>query len=130
MTDHSPKLAVAQRFYAALVAGQWSAIRALLADEAEWTLPGDNAISDTAVGADAVVERVRKIAGYGLKFELQYMLSSRTDVALGLHNSADRDGRKLDEHLTTILRIRGDKIVAIETFLSDVEGMNAFFVKA
>ena len=92
-------------------------------------MPGSNAISGPALGADAVVERARKIAGWGQKFELLHILSSRTDVALHLHNTAERDGVKLDEYLATVLRIEEGKIVAIETFLSDIAGMNAFFVE-
>jgi hypothetical protein len=130
MTDHAQKVAVARRFHATLLARDWSAVRALLADEAQWTLPGDNAVSGVVEGADAVTERARRIAGYGVKFQLLHILSSRDDVALGLRNTAERDGRRLDEHLATVLRVRDGKITAIETFLSDVEGMNAFFVKA
>ena len=130
MNSPSSKIELARAFHAALLARDWGAIRAMMADDAEWTLPGDNAISGAAQGADAVVERARLIASYGLKFELLHILSSRSDVALGLHNTAERDGRRLDEHLTTVLRIQNGKIAAIETFLSDVEGMNAFFGKA
>jgi hypothetical protein len=76
----------------------------------------------------AVVERARKIAGYQLNFELLPILSGPKDAALHLHNTAERDGLELDEYLATILRIENGKIVFIETFLSDVPGMNAFFV--
>ena len=130
MLNHPSKIDLARQFHAALVARDWAAIRSLLTDEAEWTLPGNNAISGSARGADAVVERARKIAGYGLKFELLHILSSRTGVALHLHNTAERNGIKLDEYLATVLRIVGEKILAIETFLSDVDGMNAFFVES
>ena len=61
---------------------------------------------------------------------LLHILSSRTGVALHLHNTAERDGIQLDEYLATVLRIGGEKILAIETFLSDVDGMNAFFVES
>jgi len=127
--NHESKIALARQFHAALTTRDWTAIRALLADQAAWTLPGHNAISGPAQGADAVVERARKIAGYGLKFELLHILSSRTDVALHLHNTGERDGIKLDEYLATVLRVEAGKIVAIETFLSDVAGMNAFFAE-
>lgn len=129
MMDAESKIALARAFHAALGARDWAAIRSLLADQAEWTLPGENAISGAAKGAVAVVERARKIVGYGLRFELLHILSSRTDVALHLHNTAERDGVKLDEYLATVLRIDGGKVVAIETFLSDVAGMNAFFAE-
>lgn len=117
-----------QRFHAALITGDWPAIRALLHDDATWTLPGDNTISGTVVGADAVVDRARKIASYGLSFELLHVLVSRENMALSLHNTAQRPDVILDEYLTTVCRLRDGRIADIETYLSDVPGMNAFFV--
>lgn len=117
-----------KQFHTALTAGDWDAIRALLHDDATWTLPGDNAISGTAVGGDAVVERARTIAGYGLRFELLHILVSRENMALSLHNTARRGDVVLDEYLSTVCRLRDNRIAEIETYLSDVPGMNAFFV--
>ncbi len=128
VTEHNAKFDIARRFYAALTAGDWSAIRALLTEDAHWTLPGDNTISGTANGADAVVDRARKIAGYGLNFELLHILVSRDNVALSLHNTARQSDRVLDEYLATVCRLKEGKIAEIETFLSDVNGMNAFFI--
>ena len=128
MTDHNAKLDIARRFHAALVARDWNALRVLLTDDAQWTLPGDNTISGTAIGADAVVERGRKIASYGLNFELLHILVSRDNVALSLHNTARQGDSVLDEYLATVCRLKDGKIAAIETFLSDVDGMNAFFI--
>lgn len=125
MTD---AYALGKQFHTALTAGDWDAIRALLHDDATWTLPGDNAISGTAVGADAVVERARTIAGYGLRFELLHILVSRENMALSLHNTARRGDVVLDEYLSTVCRLRDGRIAEIETYLSDVPGMNAFFV--
>ncbi|MBC2877561.1 MULTISPECIES: nuclear transport factor 2 family protein [Streptomyces] len=116
------------RFHAFLSAGDWAGIRTLLTDDATWTLPGDNAISGTAEGADAVVERAEKIASYGVDFELLHILVSRENMALSLHNTARRGDVRLDEHLSTVCRLRDGKIAGIETYLSDVDGMNAFFV--
>ena len=125
--QRSANLEVAHQFYSALVARDWGAMREIIEDSASWVLPGDNYISGPAEGGDAVVARGRLIASYGLKFELLHFLESRTDVALMLHNTADRAHAKLDEHLATVLRVNDGKIVYIETFLSDVAGMNAFF---
>ncbi|UNO43598.1 nuclear transport factor 2 family protein [Streptomyces sp. MST-110588] len=116
------------RFHAFLTAGDWGGIRSLLTDDATWTLPGDNTISGTAEGADAIVERAKKIASYGLRFELLHILVSRENMALSLHNTARRDDARLDEYLSTVCRLRDGKIASIETYLSDVPGMNAFFV--
>ncbi|MFI8849834.1 nuclear transport factor 2 family protein [Streptomyces sp. 891-h] len=117
-----------KQFHAFLTAGDWDGIRTLLTDDATWTLPGDNTISGTVEGADAVVDRAKKIASYGLRFELLHILVSRENMALSLHNTARRGELRLDEYLTTVCHLRDGKIASIETYLSDVPGMNAFFV--
>ncbi len=118
---------IAKAFHATLVGQDWPAMRQLFHDDATWTLPGDNAISGTAVGADAMVERAQLIASYSLSFELEDILLSRDNMALSLHNTAERNGVQLDEHLATVCRLREGRIAEIETFLSDVPGMNRFF---
>lgn len=120
---------IAKAFHATLVHRDWTGMRALFHDDATWTLPGDNAISGTAVGGDAVVERAKLIASYGLSFKLENILLSRDNMALGLHNTAERDGIRLDEKLATVCRLRDGRIAEVETFLSDVPGMNRFFAQ-
>ena len=118
---------LAHAFHTALVAGDWEGLRRLFTDDATWTLPGENRISGSVEGGAAVVERARKIAAYGLKFELKHVLLSRDNMALSLRNTAERDGLRLDEDLATVCRLREGLISEVETFLSDVEGMDAFF---
>ncbi|CAM5648185.1 hypothetical protein KAURM247S_03855 [Kitasatospora aureofaciens] len=79
-------------------------------------------------GGDAAIERARKIASYGVSFELLHVLVSRDNMALSLHNTAQRPDAVLDEYLATVCRLRDGRIADIETYLSDVPGMNAFFV--
>jgi ketosteroid isomerase-like protein len=126
--DRDAKLDIARRFHAALAARDWSAIRALLTDDAQWIWPGDNTISGTASGADTVIERARKLASYGLKFELLHTLVSRDNMALSLHNTAQQGDCVLDEYVAIVCRLKNGKITEIETFLSDVDNMNAFFI--
>lgn len=121
------KLALGEAFHGALVRRDWEALQALLTEDATWILPGDNRISGQAQGAQAVVERGRLIASYGLNFALKHILISRDNLALSLHNTAERDGLRLDEHLSTVCLLREGKIAAIETYLSDVAGMDRFF---
>lgn len=128
MTDHRDRQRVGEAFHTALTQGDWDTIRSLLHDDAIWVLPGDNAISGRTEGAEAIVERVRKIASYGLSFELLHILVSARNVALSLHNTARRGDVILDEYLATVCALRDGKVESIETYLSDVEGMNAFFV--
>ncbi|WP_435856190.1 hypothetical protein [Streptomyces smyrnaeus] len=70
---------------------------------------GDDAISGTADGADAVVERAQLIASYGLDFDLLHLLVSRENMALSLHNTARREDAVLDEYLATVCRLRDGK---------------------
>ena len=44
-----------------------------------------------------------------------------------LHNTGYFDGKVLDEHLTTVIRLDGDKIRRLDTFISDVGMLNAYF---
>lgn len=120
---------LAHKFHGALVAKDWEGMRALFHDGATWTLPGDNVISGSAQGVDEVIERAMLIASYGLSFKLEHVLLSRDNMALSLHNTAERDGIRLDEHLATVCRLREGRIAEIETFLSDVPGMNRFFAR-
>ncbi|WP_399084188.1 nuclear transport factor 2 family protein [Streptomyces sp. BBFR2] len=128
MSTDTTALALGHRFHQALVARDWDGIRALLHPDATWTLPGDNTVSGTAEGAGAVVDRARLIASYGLDFALLHVLVSRENVALSLHNTARREDAVLDEYLATVCTLRDGRIARIETYLSDVPGMNAFFV--
>lgn len=122
------RYALAAAFQQSLLAQNWQALRALFTDDATWTLPGDNKISGRAEGADAVVDRVRLIAGYGVNFDIQRVLVSRDNLALSVHNTANREGVVLDEYLATVCFLRDGKIAAVETYVSDLPGMNAFFV--
>ncbi|MFF3767539.1 nuclear transport factor 2 family protein [Streptomyces sp. NPDC001922] len=123
---HGP--AVAERFLAAFQARDWEMLRGLLADDITWTMPGTGTISGNAHGADAVVNRARHIASQGLHTELLHMLVGAHGAALSLRNTATAaDGRTLDEHLATVLTVHSGRIVTIDSYLSDIDGMSAFF---
>ena len=122
--------ALAKAFHSALVASDWNGMRALFHEDAVWTLPGDNVISGQANGVDEVIDRAKLIASYNLSFALKHILLSRDNMALGLHNTAERDGIRLDEHLATVCRLRDGRIAEVETFLSDVPGMDRFFARS
>ncbi|MFJ3229523.1 nuclear transport factor 2 family protein [Streptomyces sp. NPDC086787] len=127
-TNAADHPALAARFLTAFQARDWAALRELLADDITWTMPGTGTISGTADGADAAVERARHIAGQGLRTELLHVLVGARGAALSLRNTAAApDGRELDEHLATVLTMRDGRITAIDSYLSDVDGMSAFF---
>lgn len=75
-----------------------------------------------------MVERARLVASYGMHFDLLYVLYSQTNMALSQHNTAEHGGRRFDQHVATVCRLRGAQICQIETFVSDLDGFNRFFV--
>ena len=105
MSDDA-KVALATPFHKALVAPDWAALRALLTDDATLTLPGKAQISGTVLGADAVTERAKLIASFGLNFSLLHMLVSDDNVAPSLHNIARSGDHVLDEYLATVSFLR------------------------
>ncbi|MFD9698563.1 nuclear transport factor 2 family protein [Lentzea sp. NPDC059081] len=127
MTAEEVKRDVAATFVKALGSKDWALLRGILTDDVTWTLPGDNRISGTVAGPDGVAERVELISSYGVDFALLHVLVSRDNVALNLHNTATRGDLVLDEHLATVFTLRGGQVARIETFLSDVDGMDRFF---
>ena len=128
MTSETEKRALALKFLEALRSRNWIELRSVFTEDAVWHLPGASKISGPADGAEAVVERARLIASYGLSFTLKHILIGKDGVALSLNNTATRDGIVLDEHLATVCQIRDGKISRIDTYLSDVGMMDAFFV--
>ncbi|MEX2981019.1 nuclear transport factor 2 family protein [Streptomyces sp. C36] len=127
-TENGPDVRIAERFLTAYRSHDWEALRALFTADIAWSMPGTGTISGTVHGADAAIDRVREIVGRGLRTELLHVLSGQYGVTLSLRNTAvTPDGRTLDEHLATVLTIRDGKITAIDSYLSDVGGMNAFF---
>lgn len=128
MTTEKEKTEIAQQFLAGLRNRDWDLLKSIMSDDIVWSLPGSSLISGEAHGVDAVVQRAQRIVSYGLTFTLKHILFGQHGVALSLNNTARRGDVVLDEHLATVCRLRDGKIFAIDTYLSDVDMVNAFFV--
>ena len=122
------KKTIARQFLEALRSRDWGLLRSLITDDIVWTLPGTSLISGEASGVDAVIGRAQRIVSYGLTFNLNHILIGQSGLALSLHNTARKGTQSLDEHLATVCTLRDGKICEINTYLSDVEMVNAFFV--
>jgi uncharacterized protein len=123
ITADSTLSTIGKQLHQCLITRDWDGLRSLLTPDATWQLPGHNRIS----GSAPVVSKAQAISSYGVSFTFEGILVSAENVALMLHNVADRDGRHLDEHVADVCIIRDGLIAGIETYLSDVDGMNAFF---
>jgi ketosteroid isomerase-like protein len=128
MATDELKKTIAQQFLEALRSRDWGLLRSIMTDDIVWTLPGTSLISGEASGVDAVIGRAQRIVSYGLTFNLNHILIGQSGLALSLHNTARKGTQSLDEHLATVCTLRDGKICEINTYLSDVEMVNAFFV--
>jgi hypothetical protein len=82
-----------------------------------WTLPGTSLVSGIAKGVEGIVKRARRIVEYGANVEIQHVVLGYEGVALLLHNTGKRDGRILDEYLTTVCTLCNGKIARLDTYI-------------
>lgn len=127
LMSEEAKLNLAYQFLSSLKTKDWNLLRSLLTDDSTWTLPGASIISGEAIGIDAVIKRAQLIVSFGVSLQLNHVLYGMFGFALSVHNQAIRGGIQLDEHLATVCVLRDGKIASINTYLSDVPGVNAFF---
>ena len=128
MTTELKKSEIANQFLTGLRTRDWDLLKSIMADDVIWNLPGNSLISGEAQGVDAVIRRAQLIVSYGLTFTLKHILIGRHGVALSLNNTARRGDLVLDEHLATVMSIRDGKVFSIDSYLSDISMLNAFFV--
>ena len=121
------KKKLAETFLTAVGTQNWDLLHSIITEDISWTLPGTSLISGEVNGANAIITRAQQIVSYGASLELKHILYGQYNVALSVHNQAIRGELILDEHLTTVCTIRDGKISKIETYLSDIDGVNAFF---
>jgi ketosteroid isomerase-like protein len=129
MASDKEKNDIAQTFLTALRNRDWELMRSIMVNDIVWSLPGASLISGEANGIDAVIKRSQLIVSYNLTFGLKNILFGQHGVALSLNNTGRRGDLVLDEHLSTVCSLRDGKIVRIDTYLSDVDMVNAFFIE-
>lgn len=129
MVTDEEKNQIAQSFLTALRNRDWELMRSIMMSDIVWSLPGTSLISGEAHGIEAVVRRSQLIVSYDLNFGLKNILFGQHGIALSLNNAARRGALVLDEHLATVCSLIGGKISRIDTYLSDVAMVNAFFVE-
>lgn len=123
------KPVLAERFLSALRNGDKERLWSITAPFVRWTLPGESLISGVANGRDAVFNRMMQLRHFGVKFELMEILTGLESFALSLHNTANRRNATLDEYVAIVCQVENGKIAQIATLLSDVDGVNEFFVE-
>ncbi|PTR01408.1 hypothetical protein C8P68_101642 [Mucilaginibacter yixingensis] len=122
------KLQVAGTFLNAVKSNDWATLQTILATDATWTLPGTSVLSGLAASAEAIVKRAQGLKNFGVNFQLQHILYGLHGFTLSLHNTASRGDLLLDEQVAIVCQVNDGKITSMATYLSDVAGINEFFV--
>ncbi|QTE45352.1 MULTISPECIES: nuclear transport factor 2 family protein [Mucilaginibacter] len=128
-TTEEVKGQLANKFLTGLKNRDWELMRSALANDVTWTLPGTSLLSGPAVGADAVIKRAGQLRDFGVMVQFNHILYGLDSVVLSLHNTASRGDLILDEQVAIVCDITDNKISRITTHLSDVEGINKFFIE-
>jgi uncharacterized protein len=128
MLTGKEKSDIAENFLTALRNRDWVLMRSIMINDIIWTLPGTSLISGEAYGVDAVIKRSQLIVSYNLTYGLKNILFGQHGVALSLNNTARRGDLVLEEHLATVFSLSDGKISRIDTYLSDVDMVDAFFI--
>ena len=125
MTD-AQKKDIALTFIRSLQQRDPILLKTVLTDNAIWSLPGTSQISGEAAGADAIVDRGQFLGEHGVNFELLHVIYGYEGMGIMLHNTGKCKGRVLDEYLSSIFKLQGEKICRIDTYITDVPMLNAY----
>ena len=79
-----------------------------------------------AVGANAIIERGQYLGEHGVNFELLHVIYGFEGMGVMLHNTGKYRNKVLDEYLSSIFKLDGDKICRIDTYITDVPMLNAY----
>jgi ketosteroid isomerase-like protein len=121
------KKRLATRFIDGLRARDAAMLRSIMTEDVVWSLPGSSTVSGEARGVAGIVSRAEKFAARSLTIEILHVVYGRAGMALLLHNTGTHGAARLDEHLTTVIQLEGERIKRLDTYISDVEMLDRYF---
>jgi ketosteroid isomerase-like protein len=127
MTPYESNLVLGNALRTAFATQDRELLTSLVHENFVWKLPGENAVSGHVIGVDGVFSRFAKLAAYGVRISIEQVTVNREGIAFILHNTGDHGGRTLDEYLVTVITVIDGKAAELETYLSDIPMMNAYF---
>lgn len=122
---------VVRRGYAAFNAADVDALLQLFAEDSSWHTPGRSPIAGDYEGRDAVFGQFGRYGGDTagtFKAELKQVFTADDGRVIGLHhNSAERDGKKLDTDCCLVFEVADGRIVSGREHFFDLANWDEFW---
>lgn len=122
---------VVRRGYAAFNAADVEALAGLFDEDASWHTPGRGPIAGDYLGRDAVFAQFGRYGGDTggtFRAELQQVFTADDGRVVGLHhNTAERNGKRLDTDCCIVFEIAEGRIVSGREHFSDQENWDTFW---
>src|SRR5438067_2071828 len=124
-------IAVVRRLYAAVAVGDLAAIEACVHPAAVWHLSGRSALAGTHRGwraiRDEVFARRPPLSGGTTRARLLDLAVGTEYIVAVAHASAEHAGRRLDQTVCQLMRVRDGKIVEIRGHYADQAALDALW---
>ena len=128
MTEH-PNAVTVWRSFEAWNSGRVDVIREYLSDDAVLHFAGNNAMSGTYRGRDAVMDALgRASQGWGPRVEVEALLASDDHVIVFFHLTSERDGKTLDVVQVMAIKVNAEgKLTEAWFLVNDQRGFDQFW---
>ena len=130
MAEHSD-VTLVKRGYAAFNAADIATLTELIADDAVQTMVGNNIVSGEFKGRDNILGMYGKIAEVTngtYKVEVEQTFTDGNGTVVVVHRqTAEREGKRLDNRQALVFRIEGGKVVSLTDTSDDVALDDAFY---
>lgn len=125
---HMTHLQKIQAFFAAYAAKNVAEVRAVMADDIAWTIPGHHALAGTKHGVEEVMAFFDQLAKANFKAQ-PMVIAEHGDYVIDHHRGWSEEAGGLDLTWCLVFRFEAGKIKEVTNFCSDQHQADLFFWK-
>ena len=128
MTEH-PNAADVQRTWEAWNSGRLDVLREYFSEDVVWHFAGNNAMSGTYRGLDAVMDAlVRASQGWGPQGDVESLLASNDHLMIFNHVTGEREGTPYDVVPVIAMKLdAGGKVTEVWSLADDQRAFDQFW---
>ena len=131
VTTEHPSAALVRRGYEAFNTADTGALTELFDENASWHTPGRSPIAGDHNGREAVFAQFVRYGGETegtFKATLQRVLTDEDGRVIGIHhNTAERNGRKLDVYCCIVFEIKDGRLIDGWEYFEDLYAWDEFW---